>query len=84
MGLNDSFTLVAYVHYVSDVNPPVCSCMHAGWFFFYTDAHTYTLCQPHSVGSFSISVFISEMERGDAAERDGDMTHTSRREMKIN
>lgn len=49
VGLNDSFTPMAHVHNVGGVNPPVCSCMHAGWFIF---TQTHTPCQPRSVGSF--------------------------------
>lgn len=81
VGLNYSFTLMAHFHSIGDVNPPVCSCMHAGWFFF---TRARTVCQPRSAGSFSTQGFILITERGDAAARDGDTVQTSRREMKIN
>lgn len=81
VGLYFSFTLMAHVHNAGDVIPPICSCIHAGWFFF---TQTRTMCQPHSAGSFFTWGFISGRERGDVAERDEATAQSSRREMKIN
>lgn len=56
--------------------------MRAGGLVSFTQARA--PCQPRSADSFSTRGFISARERGDAAERDGDLAHASMGGMKIN
>ena len=65
-----------------DADPPVCSCMQAGWSLLHKHARCVNLAQQEVF--FSTRGFISVRGRGDAAERDGDVAQASMGGMKIN